>query len=95
MNINNTNRPQTTIYEHIKVIDNHIEVAGEHIISGIGPLELFQGLFGADEVITNFHPGLNEWVATLILKGKNTEEVLDKKQHTYENIRDKAGQIAY
>ena len=94
MNINNTSRPQATIYEHIKVVDNHIEVAGEHIISGIGPLKLFQGLFGADEVITNFHPALNEWVATLILKGKNTEEVLDKKQQTYENIRDKAGQIA-
>ena len=95
MNINNTNQPQTTIYEHIKVIDNHIEVMGEHIMSGIGSLKLFQGLFGADEVITNFHPDLNEWVATLILKGKNMEEVLDKKQQTYENIRDKAGQIAY
>ncbi len=89
MNINNTNQPQTTIYEHIKVIQNHIEVMGEHIMSGIGPLKLFQGLFGADEVITNFHPDLNEWVATLILKGKNMEEVLGKKQQTYENIRDK------
>jgi pyrrolysine biosynthesis protein PylC len=95
MNINNTNRPQTTIYEHIKVIKNHIEAMGEHIMSGIGPLKLFQGLFGADEVITNYHPDRNEWVATLILKGKNTEEVLGKKQETYENIRDKPGQIAY
>ena len=95
MNINNTNRPQTTIYEHIKVIKNHIEAMGEHIMSGIGPLKLFQGLFGADEVITNYHPDRNEWVATLILKGKNTEEVLGKKQQTYENIRDKPGQIAY
>jgi pyrrolysine biosynthesis protein PylC len=94
MNINNTNQPQTTIYEHIKVIKNHIEVMGEHIMSGIGPLKLCQGLFGADEVITNFHPDLNEWVATLIVKGKNMEEVLAKKQQTYENIRDKAGQIA-
>ena len=95
MNINHTNQPKTTIYEHIKVIKNHIEVMGEHIMSGIGSLKLFQGLFDADEVITNFHPGLNEWVATLILKGKNMEEVLGKKQQTYENIRDKAGQIAY
>jgi len=95
MNINNTNRPQTTIYEHIKVIKNHIEAMGEHIMSGIGPVKLFQGLFGADEVITNYHPDRNEWVATLILKGKNTEEVLGKKQQTYENIRDKPGQIAY
>ncbi len=94
MNINHINQPQTTIYEHIKVIRNHIEAMGEHIMSGIGPLKLCQGLFGADEVITNFHPDLNEWVATLIVKGKNMEEVLAKKQQTYDNIRNKAGQIA-
>ena len=94
MNINHINQPQTTIYEHIKVIRNHIEAMGEHIMSGIGSLKLCQGLFGADEVITNFHPDLNEWVATLIVKGKNMEEVLAKKQQTYDNIRDEAGQIA-
>jgi pyrrolysine biosynthesis protein PylC len=95
MNVNNANQPQTVIYEHIKVMKDHIEVKGEHVMSGIGSLQLFQGLFGADEVITNFHPDLNEWVATLILKGKSIEEVLDKKQQIYKNIREKAGQIAY
>jgi pyrrolysine biosynthesis protein PylC len=95
MNIDNSNVPQTVIYEHIKVIQNHIEVRGEHIMSGIGPLKLFQGLFGADEVITNFHPDLDEWVATLILRGKNMEEVLGKKQQTYENIHNKVWHIAY
>ncbi|HCO94374.1 MAG TPA: 3-methylornithine--L-lysine ligase PylC [Phycisphaerales bacterium] len=95
INVNNTNRPQTVIYEHIKVIKDNIEVKGEHIMSGIGSLLLFQGLFGADEVITNSRPEIDEWVATLIFKGKNMEEVLDKKQKTYENIRNKAGQIAY
>ena len=63
-------------------------------MSGIGPLKLYQELFGADEVITNYQPGLCEWVATLILKGKNVEEVIDKKRQTYDNIREKAGQIA-
>jgi len=89
MNIHNTNQPQTTIYEHIKVIKNHIEVKGERIMSGIGALKLFPGLFGADEVLTNSRSEIDEWVATLILKGKNMEEVLDKKQQTYENIRNK------
>jgi pyrrolysine biosynthesis protein PylC len=95
MDVENINQSQTVINEHIKVIKDHIEVTGEHIMSGIGPLQLFQGLFGADEVITNFHPDLNEWVATLILKGKSIEEVLDKQQKVYKNIREKAGQIAY
>ena len=95
INVNNTNRPQTVIYEHIKVIKDHIEVKGEHIMSGIGSLQLFQGLFGADEVITNSRPEIDERAATLILKGKNMDEVLDKKQQTYENIRNIVGQIAY
>ncbi len=95
MNINNTNQPQTAIYEHIKVTNDQIEVLGEHIMSGIGALKLFQGLFGADEVITNYRPRLNEWVAALILKGKSVEEVIDKKRQIYENIRGKAEQIAY
>ena len=63
-------------------------------MSDVDPLKLFPGLFGADEVITNYHPGLSEWVATLILKGKNTEEVVDKKRQTYDNIRKNAEQIA-
>jgi len=91
--INHIDPPKTVIYEHIKVTRNHIEVMGEHIMSGVGPLRWFQGLFGADEVISNFHPELNEWVATLIFKGRNMEEVLGRKRQTYENIRNKAGQI--
>jgi len=94
MNIDNADRPQTVIYEHIKVTEDRIEAMGEHIVSGIGPLQLFQGLFGANEVLTNFSPDLNEWVATLILKGRNLEEVLGKKEQTYKNIRNKAAQIA-
>jgi len=94
ININHIDTPQATIYEHVKVTENHIEVMGEHIMSSVGPLRLFQGLFGAYEVISNLDPELNEWVATLIFKGKNMEEVLGRKQQTYENIRNKVGQIA-
>ena len=94
MNIDNAGQPQTTIYDHIKVTNGQIDVLGEHIMSDIGPLKLYQGLFGADEVITNYQPSLSEWVATVTLKGKNIEEVIDKKRQTYDNIRENAGQIA-
>jgi pyrrolysine biosynthesis protein PylC len=91
---NQMKETQTVIYEHIKVTKDSIEVMGEHTMSGVGPLKSYQGLFGAEEVITNFHPGLDEWVATLIFKGNSIEEVLGKRQQTYENIRNKVGQIA-
>ncbi|MHC4741523.1 MAG: 3-methylornithine--L-lysine ligase PylC [Planctomycetota bacterium] len=95
MTIVGAQEPRTVIYEHIKVKKNRIEAIGEHIVSGIGPLKLYQGLFGADEIITNFHPDLSEWVATLILKGRNMEEVVGKSKQTYENIRNKAVQVAF
>lgn len=93
MTVNPTAQARTTLYEHIKVVDRHIEVMGEHIMSGASPLKLVEGLFGADEVITNYQPGLATWVATLMLKGKNMEEVLGKRQQTYENIRHGPGRI--
>ena len=93
--IDQMKQAQTTIYEHVKVMKDNIEAMGEHIMSGVGPLKSCQGLFGAHEVITNFHPDLNEWVATLIHKGNNMEEALGRKQQTYDNIRNRVGQIAY
>ena len=43
--------------------------------------------YAAHEVISNYHPDLDEWVATLIFRGKNRQEVLGKRQQTYDNIR--------
>ncbi len=85
-----TAQARVAFYEHIKVVGNHIEVMGEHIMSGVDALKWFHGLFGADEVITNFQCHRDVWVATLIFKGKTMEEVLGKRQQTYENIHAQA-----
>ncbi|MCP4452459.1 MAG: 3-methylornithine--L-lysine ligase PylC, partial [Planctomycetes bacterium] len=95
MTVNHAEPARTTLYQHIKVAGGHIEVMGEHIMSGASPLKRYQGLFGADEVITNYHPGREEWVATLIFKGKTMEDVLVKKRQTHENTGDKAGRNAW
>ena len=92
MKIDQAEPAQFTIYEHVKVVNDHIEVMGEHIMSGVGPLRLFRGLFGAHEVISNFQPELNEWVATLIFKGTSVEEVLGNQRQAYENIRNNSRQ---
>jgi len=86
VNVKELARPKAVIYEHIKVTNGQIQAKGEHIVSGAGPLRLVEGLFDADEVITNYHPGMTEWVATLIIKGKTPRQVLDKKQCVYDNI---------
>ncbi|SDE65940.1 3-methylornithine--L-lysine ligase PylC [Sporomusa acidovorans] len=67
------------IYEHCRVTPQQIEIAGEHILSEAGPLQLRAGFFGADEVLTDYVPGKREWVVTLIVKGVSFEEAWDRR----------------
>jgi pyrrolysine biosynthesis protein PylC len=60
------------IYEHISVSPHLIEVSGEHIMSVKDALHLEQDFFGADEAITNYATGRENWVATLIVSAGKT-----------------------
>ncbi len=84
-------KPRAVIYEHIRVSGQRIEVAGEHIMSGSGPLSLQTGFFGADEAITNYKPGRENWVATLIITEKNRHDVYAKKTETINSIMKRCG----
>ncbi|MBC2723978.1 3-methylornithine--L-lysine ligase PylC [Desulfosporosinus sp.] len=64
---------QGVIYEHIHVTKDKLEICGEHIMSGSGPLHLYPDFFGADEALSNYIPGKTDWVATLIITGKNLQ----------------------
>jgi pyrrolysine biosynthesis protein PylC len=76
------------VYEHIRVTTEAIEVCGEHIMTDGGPLQLYTDFFGADEAITNYSPGQNPWVATLINSGLNLPEAWEKRHQIIKNIRD-------
>jgi pyrrolysine biosynthesis protein PylC len=74
------------IYEHIRVTPRTLEVLGEHIISEARPLRYEMDFFGADEALTDFDTDHRNWVATLILTGKNKEEVAQKHRRVLETI---------
>lgn len=78
---------QFVIFEHIKVTESAIQVEGEHIMGGHGPLHLEKNFFGADEAITNYQEAKGEWIATLIMTGRTASELADKKTSVYQNIR--------
>jgi pyrrolysine biosynthesis protein PylC len=61
-------------------------VLGEHIISEARPLRYEMDFFGADEALTDFDTDHRNWVATLILTGKNKEEVAQKHRRVLETI---------
>ena len=85
----NISHPSSVIYEHVSVASNHLEIAGEHIMSGTDALHVYPDFFGADEAITNYATGRDDWVATLIIVEKNREAVWDKRNRIIADIRKK------
>ena len=75
-----------TVYEHIRVSPDLLEVKGEHIMAGGGILHLQQDFFGADEAITNFDFEKDQWVATLIISGTDRQSALAKRKRVIEEI---------
>jgi pyrrolysine biosynthesis protein PylC len=51
-----------------------------------GPLHLQSNFLGADEAITNFEPGKDPWVATLIFSGTNRHRARDKRNRSIAEI---------
>ncbi len=74
------------IVEHVLVNSRGISIKGENIMKSCGPLHLETDFFGADEAITSFAPGLNKWVATLIVKGEARKEVIKKNNQILEGL---------
>ena len=75
-----------TVYEHIRVSPDLLEVKGEHIMAGSGTLHLQQDFFGADEAITNFDFDKDRWVATLIVSGTDRWSALAKRDRIIKDI---------
>jgi pyrrolysine biosynthesis protein PylC len=79
--------PRGVVYEHIRVSPDFLEVAGEHIMSGVDPLHAVADFFGVNEAITNYSPGRDEWVATLITSGTDREDAWDRREEAIRDIR--------
>ncbi|MGD8444886.1 MAG: 3-methylornithine--L-lysine ligase PylC [Desulfobacterales bacterium] len=77
------------VYEHIRVSSNSLEVAGEHIMSGVDDLCLCQDFFGADEALTNYRPGRAEWMATLIFAEATRETALEKRHRMISDLQNR------
>ncbi len=74
------------IYEHINVSEHLIEVSGEHIMSGTDSLHLEQDFFGADEAITNYAAGREDWVATLIVSDTDRQSAWEKRNEVIADL---------
>ena len=81
------NHEYGAIYDHVHVASNHLEIAGEHIMSGTDALHIYPDFFGANEAITNYETGRDDWIATLIVAEKNMEAAWDKRNKIIADIK--------
>jgi pyrrolysine biosynthesis protein PylC len=79
--------PRGVVYEHVRVSTGLLETAGEHMMTLAGPLSLEKDFFGADEALTDYSPGRDGWVATLIISAETLAAALEKRNSVIEDIR--------
>lgn len=78
--------PGHAMVVHIRVSPAGIGVHGENIMKSCGPLHLEPLFFGADEAITSYVPGCETWVATLVIQGKTSQAVLEKRAQIFQDL---------
>lgn len=83
------------VLEHLKVSGGGVTFAGEHIMKDAGSLSVIPGFFGADEGITDYARGKESWVATIIVRGRDRREVLNRRQRVIDAIAREIGGGAY
>ena len=81
-----SNREHGVIYEHVCVTPNQLGIAGEHIMAGADALKVCPDFFGADEAITDYEAGRDDWVATLIVIEENIEAAWEKRNSVIADI---------
>jgi len=66
-------------YEHFLIKDKKLITCGEKEFAHVVRPELSEGLFGSDEMISDYRPGIKEWRGTMI-NGAASEKALEKKR---------------
>lgn len=78
----------SSVYRHVVMKDGVLRACGEKEFGHVRKPRLVKGLFGADDVITDYEPGKTEWRATLITHGPTEDEVDRRCGSTIEAILD-------
>ncbi len=67
-------------YEHYLVSNGSLITCGEKEFGHVSKPYISYGMFGADQVITDYEPGKSEWRATVVNGGRTDADVLEKRK---------------
>jgi pyrrolysine biosynthesis protein PylC len=84
-----------SVVEHIEFRGGHLSVCGEQIMAEAGPLHIESDFFGAEEALTSHTPGIDDWVATLLIRGSDVEDAERRRDRVIREIRNRCGAKSY
>lgn len=70
---------RASVYEHVRVDDGVMRSCGEGAFAGVRCPRIIQGIFSADEMITDYRPGAKAWVATIMISADDRVSLLKKR----------------
>ncbi len=88
-------REGSAFYEHIVVSGKTMRSCGEGVFAEVDQPELMPGLFGSDEMITDYRPGKKKWRATIINSGPSEESAWHKRLACLWEIMEQTGVTRY
>lgn len=65
---------RAVVCQHILVADGRVEVLGEHVMAGAGPLRREVGFYGATVALTDYVPDAARWAATLVMEAGDVRD---------------------
>jgi pyrrolysine biosynthesis protein PylC len=74
------------LLEHLRVSPGRLEVCGEHIMASAAELRVQKSFFGAEEAITDYRPGKDRWVGTLIVTGDTLRDAEAARRRVIQRI---------
>ncbi|MDR3270419.1 MAG: 3-methylornithine--L-lysine ligase PylC [Peptococcaceae bacterium] len=83
------------IYKQIAVDGRAITSLGEHILTDQGPLHIMPGQFGATNMITNYVPDAQRWVAAVIVCAETQAQAEQEFRQVIMNIQAAQGPGAW
>lgn len=77
--------------EQVEVGGGYIRILGEHILSQAKGLRLIENFCGSVEALTNYEPGKETWVATLICKSGTRQGLSRQRETMFKKIGELSG----
>ena len=91
----NMTTTRAAYYEHVAVDNGVMRSCGEGVFSEVNDPKVITGLFGSDEMITDYEPGKRSWRAAIVSSGSTVRSASLKRKHVLNSIMETENIVSY